>query len=914
MCSHIACLTSIQIGSIGSFEKINLQTIAIFCYYFDFLLDICFPTKKQISMKIYKLCTILVFCLLANTKLWACVFSDYTNVYIFGINLLSNPQYTNYFYNSPYAEDQCLPGNEKNIAEWQKKYPEITNLEFFHEFIYKAELQDLQKVYNALQGGANPFPKNDFVTLLLNKKDKEAIEYLLFAKKCEGLVSMRFGWEFEEQKDKNNSNQQEQAKKLLENGKTLLENSTNTYFKQRYAFQLVRLAYYHDTDQTSAIFDKIVSNSDKNYIYYRTLLHKGFALKKLGKNADANIIFGEVFANSPDLRCLAFKNMAIYKKNDKYGGIDEQVWEETLAKTTDKDLKAALYMLRASREYGIQATFLQSSLDNGASPEQLELMLLKQLKAAEAMYFLPDLQKTVQVDSTALTFGEAVTTETATVSKGFFARIWDSIVNFFRNLFGTKTAENKQNKEVLTAQVYSTDTPSNNKTENISENANLLALEKASLAIAEKYKEKSGIFYLGAAYIQIMRKQFELASNNITQAKNTSKDQNLLQQALYLETLQAVLQAETVEENLENIVAKNTLALWGNVQQLNNGWQRLLLFSELGRKYLRQGEMAKAILSFQYCKQYDVAGMLLDFYCNQADLDKFLVAIQGEADSEIKKLFWKELPKTDAEKNDFVKDLQATRFLREGKLSSALAKFKEISAGYWQATKKEYEYKEFDASKDAPASTWGAVMEGIREDALSANAFSYSWQDECVKIRTNFSTIDYNAVLNDTFPNKMAFVEKLVALETQAQTAKGDEAAKIYMTMANAMYHTPFWLYNNHIWGCGGMLDAMRSSSPIHYPFNISTEFATQFHNRKMHLVLVYCIPYLSSIYNKKAAEVAVSKEIKATALFGQGGAWNKSLASYWENGIKTDKTAFEVLLKEYANTPEGQMASRCMR
>lgn len=886
----------------------------------------------RISKKITKIFAALLLCALCfmTTKSMACVFMDYKNVYIFGINLLSNSQYANYFYNSPYAEDACFPGNEKNIEEWQKKYPEIKNLDFFHEFIYKTELQEIQKVYNALNGGANPFPKNDFVTLLLAKKDKEALEYLLFAKKCEGLVTQRFGWENEEKpKDKNEPSI---AKALIINGKELLASSQNNYFKQRYAFQLVRLAYYHDSEQTAKLFDEIAAsfaiNGEKNYIYYRTLLHKGFALKKANNNAEANMIFAEVFANSPDLRCMAFKNLAIYKKNDQYAGIDEAIWNETLAKTTNADLKAALYLLRASSEYGMNAGFLQSSFDNGATAEQLEVMLLRQVKAAETNYFLPNLQQSVQLDSAALTFGDAVTTETATVSRGFFGRIWDSIINFFKNLFGSKNSQNidyhhnnKQNsqqnhQEILAAQVYPTENPANAITQNLSENADLIALEKTSLAIAEKYKDKASIFYLGAAYLQIMRGKYGLSAENIAQAKKAIANQianqtSLTEQALYLETLQTVLQAENIDENVENIVAQNSLKLWSNVENLNNGWQKLLLFSELGRKYLRQGELAKAVLAFRYCKQYDVAGMLLDFYFNQSDLENYLTFIKGDANTEIKKLFWRELPKTEAEKTNFVKDLQATRMMREGKFSSALAKFKELDANYWTFDPKEYKYEEFDPKKHAPASSWGAVMEGIRE----GENFYYtsSFDSECTKIRTNFSKMGSNLALTDTFANKMQFLEKLVDLEAKAQAAKGDEAAKIYIEMANGMYHTPFWLYNGAVWGCGGMLEAMRNSSPTHYPFNINPQFATQFHNRKMHVVKTYCMPYLSVVYSKKAVEAATSKEVRADALFAEGGAWNKSLASHWEDGIKIDKSAFQLLLKDYSGTPQATMASACM-
>jgi hypothetical protein len=850
---------------------------------------------------------------------------DYRNVYIFGINLLSSPQYANYFYNSPYAEDVCFPGNEKNIEEWQKLFPTIKNLEFFHEFIYKTELQQIQKVYDALNGGTNPLPNNDFVKLLIANKDKETLQYLLFAKKCEALVTQRFGWEFEEKKDKQvtNNNEKKQVEILLEEGSEFGKSSKNTFLIQRYVFQVIRLAYYHDTpERTVNLFDNMAANSEKNYIYYRTLLHKAFALKKDKKNSEANIIFAEVFTNSPDLRCLAFKNMAIYQKNSSYMGIDDAIWVETLSKATNPDLKAALYMLRASSEYKLNPSFVQSSFENGATLEQLEVMLLRQLKSAETEYFLPNLQQTVALDSAALTFGDAVTTETVPQTQGFFAKIWNAIVNFFKNLFGSSKTQNEdtinkaKNPQVLTAQVYPPANITNPETKDISENYDLKALEKTAIDIAEKNKDKAAVFYLGAAYLQIMRAKYGLAKDNIENAKKSLNKQatnskSLTEQALYLETLLSVLQAENVDEKLENLVAQNTQKLWSNVQDLNNGWQRLLLFSELGRKYLRQGELPKAVLAFRYCKQYDVSGMLLDFYFNQSDLGNYLTFIKGDAKTELNKLFWRELPKTEAEKTNMVKDMQATKLMREGKFVSALAKFKEIEGTYPNmVTNTGTKYEEFNPEKDAPATTWGAVMDGVREDEIN---FGYSFSDECTKISTNFSNATNQATLSDTFPNKIKFLEKLIELETKAQAAKGDEAAKIYIEMGNGMYHTPFWLYNNAVWGCGGMLEAMRSSSPIHYPFNIDKQFATQFHNRKMHVVLTYCMPYISSVYYKKAADVAVSKELKAESLFLQGNTWGKSLASYWESGIKTDQSAFQLLLNDYAGTPQANSASACM-
>jgi hypothetical protein len=856
----------------------------------------------------------LCLCLASTKQTQACVFTDYKNVYLFGINLLSNPAYKNYFYNAPYAEDACYPGNEKNISEWQKLYPQIKNLDDFHGFIYRTDLQEVQKTYIALEGGANPFPQNEFVKLLLANKEKETLAYLLFSKKCEGFVTQRYyTWENEQKPKANEGNA---AAILLEEGKKLLENTQNAFFKQRYAFQLVRLAFYQlpNKQATVDLFDKIAANGEQNYIYYRTLLHKGFALKTLNRNAEANLLFAEVFNKESDLRCVAFRNLAIYKNNKNYEGIDETQWNETINKATNPDLKAALYLLRSSSEFKLNPAFLASSLQNGASVEQLEILLLRQLKSAETELFLPNLQQTTALDSAALTFGDAVADSgTPTEEKGFFGKIWTSIVQFFKNLFGATSQKHKKN-EVLYGQIYGSDNtvPA---LRDITENQQLKDLEAASLAIAEKYTDKAAIFYLGAAYCQVMRQKFGLANDNLANARKTANNQQLTEQVLFLETLAKVLQAEIIDEKVEEMLAQNSKMLWTNatLRTDNKTWQRLIIFSELGRKYLKQNELSKAILAFKYCKQQDVANILLDFYCSQTELENYLTFIKSNPDTEFKKLLLADLQQTEEEKIGVVKDIQATKLAREGKFVAALAKLKEINPTYWAATARGATtvVNPKDTTFVPNATAFGSVMLGVAENT----DFSESFTTECQKITTSFGVMPMNEQPKlEVYENKLKFLEKLVELQQKAENSKGDEAAKLYMEMANGMYHSPFWLYNNSLWACGGMLDAMRSANPIAYPFNISTNFSTQFHNRKMHLVRNYCVPYLAADYYKKALQTATDKNLKAQGLLFQAAAMNNLLASYWESGIKLDsKSALQVLTQDYADTPFAKQAEYCL-
>ncbi len=863
------------------------------------------------------LCSLLA-CLLVSTSFQAvaCVFADYKNVYLFGVNLLSNPQYRNYFYNSPYAEDMCLPGNEKNIAEWQLRYAAAKKTDDFHALIYKADLQTLQKIYAATQGGGkNPLADNEIANLLVANKDQTALAYLVFAKKCESFVVMKFeGWE-QEQKEKANP---KTIADLLATGQALLDQTTDAFFKQRYAFQLVRLAYYQQPDKQQVVdlFDKIVPTNEKNYIYYRTLLHKAFALKTLNKRSEANLLFAEVFNQSADLRCLAFKNFAIYKNNKFYEGIDEAAWNETIGKQTNADLKAALYLLRASSEYKLNPVFFANSFQTGANIEQLEVFLLRQLKAAESELYLPNLQQTVALDSAKLTFGEiAIDATQVADNQGFFGRIWSAIVNFFKGLFGSKTSNNQNNQtpEVLYGQIYGYQ-ETKDYTKNLTENPDLKTIEETAVAIAEKYPQQATLFYLGAAYCQIMRQKYGLAADNLANAKKTKHNNPAwTSQTLFLETLLAVAKAETIDSETENLVATNSKTLWADLRPDNKTWQRLIIFSELARKYLKQNDLNKAVLAFQYCKQYDVANILLDFYFLPNDLENFATYCKANPSGELDKLFIAELQNANQLKTNWLQDIQATKLARAGLFAEALAKFQVLPADYWQDSTSYYAtpYNPQDTTFRPSATAMGTIMDGVGEGVY----YSGSFGDECRKIKTSFeSSPDNQNTKYEVYENKMKFLEKLVALQQKATNSKENEAAQFYMQMANGMSHTPFWLYNNSLWGCGGMLDAMRHSNPAGYPFNVSTTFATEFHNRKMHVVRSYCVPYLASEYYKKAKETATDKELQAQALFGQSAALHHPLASHWESGIQLNaKATLKQLISDYANSPYAQMAHGCM-
>lgn len=414
---------------------------------------------------------------------------EYKDVYIFGIQLLRNKELKNLIYNNPYYNNyNCTPGNEKNIAEWQQRYPQVKQDSFFHQFIYRASFRKVDSVLVAIKTKEkNPLAKNLFANLLYKQKDIKALEYLVFAKKCEPfVVSTEYGWE-EGDEPKTAFNEPDKVEELMTFGLKKIKETKDKFLRQRYVFQVVRLAYRtNKSEKAIEYFDKFADHKNKTYMYYRALIHKGFALQKLEKDSEANKIFAEIFSNSPELRCFAYRSFteSFYDYADyrysyhHYKETEEEKlrikkaqedWEKSIATEKNKDVLQMLCVLRAASLFDLQPAVLSAAYKANADLSVLEMLAIKQLKVAETQLFLPSLRKTITFDTTKLLYGQNYVNlasyqvhtnlskkekeeeiipnvaeevkpvlKTKEIETSFFAKIWQKIIDFFNNLFGIK--------------------------------------------------------------------------------------------------------------------------------------------------------------------------------------------------------------------------------------------------------------------------------------------------------------------------------------------------------------------------------------------------------------------------------------------------------------------------------------------
>ena len=220
--------------------------------------------------------------------------------------------------------------DEPNIAtvtsaEWSAYYDnKFTNAEAF-QFVCEYGLKDINSLYYHIEKKqAMKLPdsvkKNGMTQFFLDRKDLEALGYLIYAKKVEPYVVG--GWNSWGMPERDTT----KMVGLIKNGLQLHNAAKSDFIKLRYAYQVVRLAHYTEryNDCIRWYEELIMPNKTNSVIQELGLSLKAGALKHLGKKHEAAYLFSQLF----------MKNKA--KKISNYKSFDfsiDQYNEDDLKKT-----------------------------------------------------------------------------------------------------------------------------------------------------------------------------------------------------------------------------------------------------------------------------------------------------------------------------------------------------------------------------------------------------------------------------------------------------------------------------------------------------------------------------------------------------------------------------------------------------
>ena len=239
-------------------------------------------------------------------------------VSFFQNNITAEPEYkpfhyTDYtslydaWYYDELPEDDDL--HDGNIEEWHTYSKKAAKRADIDSFMNKFSEKDVRALFQKTPNIPAKVSGNSFSKFLVLDKNRELLEYLLFAKKCEPLnANLESFWDNTANTYKTPEKPTNQLWPLIEEGGMAFLKTKNDFLKWRYAYQVLRLAMYSGNYQTTLkLYDKMIgSKTAKNLMYPKCLGLKAGALYHTHKKKQAAYLYSRAFDLSDDMKRNSF--------------------------------------------------------------------------------------------------------------------------------------------------------------------------------------------------------------------------------------------------------------------------------------------------------------------------------------------------------------------------------------------------------------------------------------------------------------------------------------------------------------------------------------------------------------------------------------------------------------------------------
>jgi len=255
-----------------------------------------------------------------------------------------------------------------NLKEWEKWFGGSLSVEEIRQLVYEVPLSDLENL--AKVKGGQPWK-----AVLMRPEHRPALEYLIFAKRCEPYcVVDRWSWDMEEEMAERRK--PAPMLKLLDEAKRLYQKASAPFFKVRYGYQMVRLAHYvKDYRLCIDLFNQYVAPLPKTSVIWDwAARHRNGALKAIGKTSEALVMTSLMFDQSPVMMDEAYLDFHIPL---------EPVWKESLRLAGHPHRQATLWMMRGLKETHFTIEPLAEMIKLEPKSSRLEVLLVRYINQLE---------------------------------------------------------------------------------------------------------------------------------------------------------------------------------------------------------------------------------------------------------------------------------------------------------------------------------------------------------------------------------------------------------------------------------------------------------------------------------------------------------------------------------------------------
>jgi hypothetical protein len=302
--------------------------------------------------------------------------------------IIEQPDFTPYFLSEHLYYDWTYPDNsglEENLMEWAAYWNFEIDTADIYEVVYTSTIEDLENMRDGKSILIPSFKGNALARHFLNGKSSDALDYLIFAKRCEPLAVIGNGgpqyyWGEPEEVDTR------AMKTLILGANKGYKNTSDLFLRLRYAFQAIRMAHYAgEYNQCLRQYEELIEvpgldQEIGGLIAQWCLSLKAGALYRIGENVASSFYFAQLFDACPSRRSAAYLSFSINSDED---------WEACLAMANSPEEESNLWFLNGIDYHNHSLSAIQTMLELSPESENIEVLLMRHLAQAELL-LLPD--------------------------------------------------------------------------------------------------------------------------------------------------------------------------------------------------------------------------------------------------------------------------------------------------------------------------------------------------------------------------------------------------------------------------------------------------------------------------------------------------------------------------------------------
>jgi|GEM_PF-5426607 len=311
-------------------------------------------------------------------SLHACAWDPYWDMSFYSFlepEMADLDQYQPFFFDWAllYSTEGAVPESRRpaNFTDWQGFLPGVEfSAQEFEQAMYELSVEDFDQILDAGLS-QTAFKANGFLRAILDRESGAAFSYLRLAKECEPF-NKAYSWRTGERIPLPSA-ETEVVNKLKQG----YADCKNSWLKQRYAFQIVRLLHYGGFyDEAASAYRKFASPlpQDGSMMYYWTLSQYAGVLHGQEKWAESAYHFSRVFDKCPSLQVPAWYSFDVRSN---------ETWNAVMELCQSDEERANLYFMRGIVPDAIATEEIVKIQETAPGSDKADLLLLREINKLE---------------------------------------------------------------------------------------------------------------------------------------------------------------------------------------------------------------------------------------------------------------------------------------------------------------------------------------------------------------------------------------------------------------------------------------------------------------------------------------------------------------------------------------------------